>query len=122
MRAIAQEAVHERNQDAEHHQSQGCRMGCEQEAEYRGACGCANDLPLAFVPFRDGTPEQGADGKSESDEKRDLSASRRIVILPADQRWQPVSETVESYRLEEMEDCKHHGAPAVWRTKYFGKT
>src|SRR5258708_15952113 len=122
MRAIAQEAVHERNQDAQHHQSQRSGMGCEQEAEYGSACGCANDLPLAFVPFRDGAPEQGPNGKSESDEKRDLIASRRIVILPADQRWQPVSETVESYRLEEMEDCQHDGAPAVWRTKDFGKT
>src|SRR5580704_3450752 len=122
MRAIAEKAVHERNQDAEHHQSQGCGVGREQEAEYGRAYCSTNNLPFAFILFRNGGPEQGPNGKSEGDEKRNLSTSRRILILYVNQRWQPVSETIESYRLEEMEDCQHDGAPAIWRTKYFGKT
>src|SRR5579864_3985271 len=122
MRAVAEEAVHERNHDAEHHQPRGSRVGREQEAEYGSAhCG-TNDLPFAFIPFRDGAPEQGPNGKGEGDEKRDLSTSRRIAILSVHERWQPVSETVEGYRLEEMKDCQHDDAPAVWRTKYLGKT
>ena len=44
------------------------------------------------------------------------------MILRSDQRWQPVSETVKSYRLEEIEDCQHDSASAVWRMKDLGKT
>src|ERR1700722_8509794 len=122
MRGIAQEAVHERNQDAQHHQFQRSGVSREQKAEYgRAHCG-SNDLPLAFVPFCDCAPEQGPNGKGEGDEKRDLSTSRRIMILRIHECWQPVTETIESYRLEEMEDRQHHGAPAVWRTKYLGNT
>src|ERR1700736_3563909 len=69
VRAIAQKAVHESTQDAE----------CGR------TYGSANNLPLTFVFFRDGAPEQGPNGKSESDEKRDLGASRRIIILCVDQ-------------------------------------
>src|ERR1700676_958656 len=122
MRAIAEKAVHERNRDAEYHQSQGSSVGREQEAEYGRTYCSANNLPFAFVLFRNGGPEQGPNGKSEGDEKRDLSTSRRIAILGIHECGQPGSETMESYRLEEMEDCQHNGAPAVWRTKYFGKT
>src|SRR5579863_1987634 len=122
MRAIAQEAIHQRNQDPEHHESEGSGVGREQEAECGRAYCSSNDLPFAFILFRDGAPQQGSNGKSERDEKRDLSTSRCIAILRVNECWQPVSETVESYRLKEMEDCQHDGPPAVWRSKYFGET
>jgi hypothetical protein len=64
MRAIAHKAVHESNKDAEQHQSQGSRVRREYHAEYGCANRGANNLPLAFVPFRDGAPEQGPIGPS----------------------------------------------------------
>ena len=68
-RARAEEAVHERNQDAEHHQSQGSGVDREQEAEYGRAYCSAHDRPFPFIPFRDGAPKQGANRKGEGDEK-----------------------------------------------------
>jgi hypothetical protein len=70
MRTIAEKAVHERNQDAEYHQSQGSGVGREQHAEYGCAYGSANNLPFAFISFRDDAPEQGSNGKSKSEALR----------------------------------------------------
>src|SRR5579864_4787000 len=97
-------------------------MDREQEAEYGRARCRTYDLPFAFIPLRDTAPHQRPNGKSERDEKRDLSTSRRVVILRVNECWQPVSKTIESHRLEEMEDCQHDDAPPVWRTKCLGKT
>ncbi len=52
MRAIAHEAVHKNNQDAEHHQSGGSSVCREQHAEYGCTYGRANNLPLALKLFR----------------------------------------------------------------------
>src|SRR4029077_15420288 len=96
-------------------------MGREQQAEYCRTCCSANDLPFAFILFRDRAPEQRSNGKSEGDKKRDLSALRPIMILCVNECWQPVSKTIEGYCLEEMEDRQHDGSAAVWRTKHLRK-